>query len=275
MIRPVLLVVLSLAAVLATPAVALADDPIRDPEARAAFERGLDLFKDKQYQRAIDAFQSAYEIDPDPRILFAWAQAERLSGDCASAVVLYEKFLAARPKKEHAELANENLTKCHEALGTRPDPDRDREPPPREPVPEPVPEPSAVDDSPPPTRIRDDVVLRPVSSRRVPWTRDTVGHVLTGVGVAGLAVGATFLVLSSSDLSDADSATDLQSFDDATDRAMTRRTIGVVALATGGAVLAAGVVHYLFFRPLERAPRVAVVPTTDGSSFGVAIGGRF
>src|SRR6266540_6496126 len=78
------------------------DTPIK-PEAKARFGRGLDYYKMKEYEAAIAEFEAAYAIDPRNEILFAQAQAERLSGDCASAVVLYRHFLENNPPAVHAE----------------------------------------------------------------------------------------------------------------------------------------------------------------------------
>src|SRR5688572_3883005 len=83
-----------------------------DPQAQARFKRGLEYFKLREFEAALTEFEAAYAIDPRPEILFSMAQAERLSGDCASAVVLYRRFLIDDPPAVHAEAARTSLEKC-------------------------------------------------------------------------------------------------------------------------------------------------------------------
>src|SRR5688572_3056011 len=85
---------LAVVLVVARPAAA---DPVRGmkPEAKKHFDAGLAAYADKDYQRAADELAAGHAVDPHPDFLFPWAQAERLSGDCAAAVPLYRKVLDA------------------------------------------------------------------------------------------------------------------------------------------------------------------------------------
>src|SRR5690606_38704396 len=49
---------------------------------------GMAAFSEKAYERAIAAFETAYRLDPLPEVLYALAQAERLPGDCPTAIAL-------------------------------------------------------------------------------------------------------------------------------------------------------------------------------------------
>src|ERR1043165_2668234 len=98
---------------------ALAESP--NAQAKAHFDQGAVFFAAKDYEAAISAFEAGYALDPRPEILFAWAQAARLSGDCPSAIVLYERFLAGQPPARQARAARANRELCKQALATRPE----------------------------------------------------------------------------------------------------------------------------------------------------------
>src|SRR5262245_14065091 len=115
LVHRIVLSALLLAPLVARPRAARAQDgettPIK-PEAKVRLARGLEYYKMKEFEAAIAEFEAAYAIDPRKEILFAQAQAERLSGDCASAAVLYRRFLGMDPPAVHAEAARASLEKC-------------------------------------------------------------------------------------------------------------------------------------------------------------------
>ena len=221
-------------------------------EASARYEKGLSLYEAKDFEQAIAELKSAYALDPKPEYLFAWAQAERLSGDCETAIGLYDQLLAdRRTQRELAERVREVHKRCEETLAAD------------APAPEPTPAPEAT--------------ARPVASadatggneapkggRRV-WWKDPIGGALVGTGVVATAVGATFYALSVSALKDADAAQANQtSYDDyatSLDRARRQRTIAIVGLAAGGGLIAGGVVRYLL------VSRDGPSPTTVGFAY--------
>jgi hypothetical protein len=66
-------------------------------EGRRLFEEGLKHFNIGEYDLAIEKFKDSYKRDPVPGLLYNLAQAHRLKGDCGQALVLYRRYLAARP----------------------------------------------------------------------------------------------------------------------------------------------------------------------------------
>src|SRR3954453_8989793 len=70
---------------------------------RAAYERG-------DYQEAIARFRRANELSPDPLVLFAIAQAQRLAGDCA-ALDGYASFLRAAPDTNLRATAEDHMAR--------------------------------------------------------------------------------------------------------------------------------------------------------------------
>jgi tetratricopeptide (TPR) repeat protein len=89
----------------AEPPPAEADAPERmvDPEARRLFESGLRYFNVGNYAAAIQDFEAAYHRSPVPGLLYNLAQAHRLAGECAPALVLYRRYLASNPAGKNRE----------------------------------------------------------------------------------------------------------------------------------------------------------------------------
>jgi tetratricopeptide (TPR) repeat protein len=135
---------------------AFADD--MRPAARTKYQQGLSAYQAKRYPDAIESFKAAYALDARPEILFAWAQAVRLSGDCDSAVPLYRKVLAdtTAAKREPIQAL---IDKCQPA--------------------------------PPPA-----VAAPALPPERPPFYRDVLGDVLVGAGVVAVGTGVTLLILS-------------------------------------------------------------------------------
>ncbi len=193
----------------------LAEAPMK-PEARVLYERGLTLYGQKDYAGATRVFEEGFAIDAQPEFLFADAQARRLAGDCRGAVPLYQRFLALGPSTVQTSATHIALARCAQQMATE----------------RPAPLPVVVPPPPPPPE---------------PWTHDRLGAVLVGAGVVGLAVGGGFLAASFS----ARPPNDGLAFDDYDARYQTaerRLTIGVVALAAGGALATGGVARYLWVR---------------------------
>jgi tetratricopeptide (TPR) repeat protein len=221
-----------------------ADDLVADGV--AAYEAG-------NYAEAVSAFGKAYTLDPQPKTLFAWAQAERKNGNCPAAVKLFKRYLDTNPPERSAKTAKGIVAECALAEPTTP--------PPADPPPEPEPEPPK-----PPPKQAD---RAPSGS---PWYTDVVGDVLLGVGVAGLAVGGTFFFLSTSSQSAADEATTYGEYADKIDQAKTQRTIAIIALAGGGAFVIGAIVKYAT-RGKGKEPGVSV--WTDGRAGGVVFSGTW
>jgi hypothetical protein len=105
--RGVAAVASSCAALLVAPVGARAEDPpapgsepaARDPRERARelAERGRQLFESGQAERALPLAQEAYELDPDPVLLYNIARGYEQLGDLARAIESYRRFLVASP----------------------------------------------------------------------------------------------------------------------------------------------------------------------------------
>jgi tetratricopeptide (TPR) repeat protein len=224
-----------------------ADEP--KAEALARYEKGLELYNDKQFEKAIVELQAAYQLDARAEYLYAYAQAERLSGDCESAIPLYEEFLKKNPPADLGNAARELVGKCNETVAAAK---------PSEPAATPPPPAGSVGEP-------DDEAPRP-------WWKDPIGGALLGTGVIGLGVGATFWVLSSSAESDAKAAEDYQGYEENIGKAQTRRKIAIGSLAGGGLLVAGGIFRYLM---LPKSDSSTVSLYFDGTDGGLVVAGEF
>jgi tetratricopeptide (TPR) repeat protein len=194
------------------------------PDAQALYERGLARFAARDYRGAIANLEAGYALDPRREFLFAEGQARRLAGDCKGAVALYERFLATSPPTVQANATQIALGRCAQHLASHPEVVVVS--PPARPLP------------PPP---------------RAPWWQDAWGLRLSIPGAVGLAIGTGFLAAAYVARSDADGARSYAAYDDRLSTAESRRTVGVTALAVGGALLAGGVVRFVLVRREARA----------------------
>ena len=236
----------SLSIVMLSAGVAVAD------EATTRYEKGLELYQAKEYEKAIVELKAAYELDPKVEHLYAYAQAERLSGDCEAALPLYEKLLEMKAPSDLAKAARDLVDKCKAEIAAKQ---------PVEPDPAPVPQPTGS-------------VGEPDDDAPRAWWKDPIGGALVGTGVIGLGVGVTFWILSSSAESDAKSATVYQIYEENIEKAQTRRKIAISALVAGGALTAGGVVRYLTL-PRAKEPAAGLSFWFDGVDGGLVVAGEF
>jgi tetratricopeptide (TPR) repeat protein len=231
-------IVVVLAAALGQPARAQEDT------ARAHFDRGAALAAAKDYEGAAREFEAAYQLDPGKEALFAWAQVERLRGDCVKATDLYRKFLASGElTPSQVEAVELNIRRCQ------------RVEPKEEPKEVKLPAPAVVAPVEPPSRSRRAVVL---------------SAVMAGGAVAALGGAATFFVLSRNDEQEAGSQPRWDEYYPHAQRARARQRWAAGLL--GGAVLLAGgaVLEWVTSAP---GPRLEAWVGPGGGGIGLA--GRY
>jgi len=264
----------SLAGVVATAHADDGDLPIK-PEARARFMRGLEYYKMKEYEAAISEFEAAFSIDPRNQIVFAQAQAERLSGDCASAVVLYRRFLEHNPPAVHAEAARTSLDKCETALRSG---EGGKQPPSKEPPPPATP-PDAAEPEASETASAAVVEAPPGSSEPArggrPFYKDPLGVSFAVGGLVAVGVGVGFYVASSSDVDAAADATLYSEHARLIDRAEQRRTFALVGLGAGTALLVGAAVRWWWPRSGSADARTDVALDLRGDGATLVLAGSF
>jgi tetratricopeptide (TPR) repeat protein len=195
------------------------------PEAQALYDRGLARFAAHDYAGAIADLEAGHALDPRREFLFAEGQAKRLAGDCKSAIALYQRFLATSPPTVQANATQIALGRCAQHLAAHPEVVVVSAPAPPTPPPPPAP----------------------------PWWHDAWGLRLSITGAVGIAVGTGFLAAAYVARSDADDADTYAAYNARYSAAESRRTVGVTALAVGGALLAGGVIRFAVVRREARA----------------------
>ncbi len=238
-------------------------------EARAHYERGLELYGAKDYAGAIHELEAGYALDPRREFLFAEAQAHRLAGNCKIAVPLYKRFLDSEPDDVQVNAAHIALSRCAEQMATAPPPPA-RLPPTTAPP---------LTTSLPPSRT-------PASIG--PWYKDTIGGALLGAGVAALAVGTgfSFAALSARDDADQNAAT-YPDYSSRWSTARGRAQIAIGAFAAGAGLTGAAIYRYWHVRRAQAhgapapkldawaAPVTATVAGGAASGAVAGVGGRF
>lgn len=231
------------------------------PEAKAHYDRGLELYRARDYAAAVQALEQGFALDPRREFLFAEAQALRLAGECARAIPLYQQFIESGPQPLQAQAARLGIDRCAPertppakegaaAAGAKPG---DSASPANAGAPPPA-------GSPPPAAAP--ALPPPAPAERAVWWRDPWVLSAAGAGVVALGVGATALVASgrAADQARSPQTTTYGEFDRLWSQAAERRTIAAVALAAGAGLLAAGGARALWLdrnRP-EQSP---VVPS--------------
>lgn len=215
-------VLLVVSVIALAPAAAIAD---MKPAAQAKFDAGVAQYNAGNYESAITLLEDAYELDPDPGVLFTWAQAERLAGKCSRAMPRYRKFIASKPSNEAIALASNGIQLCEaEAKGIA---------------------------SAPPCTV----------SKPLPWYKDPIGGAVV-VGVVGLGVGIGFFVASSGNRDRADSAQTSAAFNDLLDRATMQRRIGITLTAVGVGLIGGGLTYRYLVNRRSRGPVVGATGTS-------------
>jgi hypothetical protein len=64
-------------------------------QAEGLFKEGLKAYDAREFTRAIELFETAYQLQSLPEILFDVAMAHRALGDCQSAAASFDRFIAA------------------------------------------------------------------------------------------------------------------------------------------------------------------------------------
>ncbi|HKA88366.1 MAG TPA: hypothetical protein VKE22_11915 [Haliangiales bacterium] len=222
-------------AVLLLAGAARADD--MRPAARDKFNEGLIAYEAKRYPEAIAAFREAYMSDPRPDILFAWAQAERLSGNCEGATPLYRKLLEQSQGDAQRAAVRELLDKCEAERAAAPA--------------------AAIA-----------VVAPPPAERETPpFYTDALGDTLVGAGIVAAGTGVTLFVLAGKAHDDAMASRTYDEFSAGLSTANNRRLFGSIALAAGVGLTTAGVLRWVLRpAPREEIPKVTFF-RSDGATF--------
>lgn len=196
------------------------------PQARAAelFAKGADAYKRGDFKQAIALLVEARSLDPQPVLLYNLGRAYEDSGDGDAAIATFTKYLEEDPKagdrgaiEQRVERLKRQrderlaLEKQRDAEHTRAEAEKaDRE-----------------------RQEREAAQVRP--------SRSVGPYIVAGVGVAGVATGVVFGLLSKSKHDDASAlSTTQRDAIDQQDTAKSFATISTVSFIAGGVLIAAG-----------------------------------
>lgn len=211
-------------------------------------KQGVEQYKAGKYADAVVSIGKAYQLDPKPETLFTLAQAERLSGDCKSAVPHYRQVIEQVGDFNVAKLVQQNLQLCEPKKPVEPKPVESK----------PV-EPKVVE--PKPQAVTRTVVRETTRVDKVAVSLYTAG------GLAlGLAGGFYFSARDNRDA--AERAGSLADHDKLADRAKSQFTLAGISAGVGLAAIAGGVVWSM--TRTSKATEVAVTPTKGGSMLVLA-----
>lgn len=190
--------------------------------AKAEMDRGLERLAARDFAAAITAFDAGYAIDPDPRFLYDKAQAQRLGGDCRSALDSYKAFLASDPPKAQAEVAQLNITRCEQVIAASHTTPIEVVEPKHEQV-ETVEPPRPVD------------VPKPPPSQ--PWWRDNVGLGLLGTGMISVGVSIGFVLSARASADETATESNLQDWLSSRDAWQRDQIVAGITAGVGAALL--------------------------------------
>lgn len=247
-------------------------------DAKRHVDAGTKAHKAGNFEVALTELQAAYDLDPEPKLLFAIAQVQVKLDRCPDAIPNYEKFLASTKDKKKQAIVKQAIDACNAKVAAEPAPAVTNEPAPTEVAPPPAAtteHSGPVETQPPappvePTLPPPETAFRPAPPPRAttgdhsaPWYKDMLGDALVLGGVAAGAVSLVMYAGARSSLDDAENATTLPDYRDAVDDAKSKRNVSLV-LAGGSVVLiGAGILRYRL-RSHGEAHGVAIAPSSGG-----------
>jgi tetratricopeptide (TPR) repeat protein len=225
----------------------------------------VEAFRAGEYDKAIDLFERAYALDPQPNYLFNIGRVYEEKGDLEKAVENYQKFVKQPGVDiEAREAATERLKVLRRTLAELKD---------DEPTPGPKVEPG-VDE---PTPTEEAAAARKRKLR-------IAGYSLLGVGGGALVIGAVFGGLAIGKSNDAKNAAFVDDQLALRKEAKGRAVVGDGLLITGGVLAATGLVLVLVTlgkgkkdkgAAAKASRRPMVSPAVGRWGAGVSFAGRF
>lgn len=88
-------------------------------EARRHYDAGLAHFNLREYPQAIDEFQAAYRLLPDPVFLYNLGQAYRLSNDAEQALYFYRTYIRMAPDSANRGEVDERIATLEKLIADK------------------------------------------------------------------------------------------------------------------------------------------------------------
>ncbi len=257
-----LLLTLAVAAVV--PATARAQDDTAS-KVEALYAEGVALYRAQKYTAAVERFEEAYRLFPEPNLQFNIGKAKEAAGDIDGAMAAYEKCASSKDATASTRTkATERMTMLRTAkMKSRVAPSES--------------------DLAPTSGAAATPTVRATTNPREPEGPGVLPWIVGGVGVALVGVGAVFFGLGASDhgkISDAKSnatngvasLTYIEA-QELADSGESKKTIGTGLVIGGVAALAGAAVLMAIGGDDSQDVAVSIAPGTDGGA--LVVGGRF
>lgn len=244
------------AADVATDAVVgMASEP--EPDAEAIVAEAVARFQAKEYEAAVELFEEAYALSPEPNYLFNIGRVYEQAGELEKAVEYYERFVQLPEVEIGArEVALDRLRVLRGVLEETAQKQTGAEPapqPPPEPVTEPEPE-------------------REPEPEPEPKGMRIAGFVVLGAGVGLVGGGGAAAGLALQRKSELDTLVTLEERDRTVAKGKRNALTADILFGVGGAAIAAGaiLVALSYTKARKAGGRAAVAPAISAHGLGLA-----
>jgi tetratricopeptide (TPR) repeat protein len=240
--------------------------------AKEHFKRGTKLYNLGHYLEAAQEYEAAYQAKDSPALLYNLGQAYRAGGQPEKALTAYRAYLRNMPNAENRDEVMGFIDALRKTLEAQ---KQAKEKPPTDTLtPPPVEKPVVVrpEPTPPPTPIPTPVAP-PRDTGPSPRTLKLAGIGTGVVGVASLALGATFAGLTASINHELNHpAAGAPAFDVSLERrGNTYQALETSFFVIGGAALVSGVVLYAVGARRAHALRTEITPSVGTHAAGAAL----
>jgi tetratricopeptide (TPR) repeat protein len=146
--------------------------PVQAQDARAHYAKGTSYYALGRFAEAAAEYEKAYELHPDSALLYNAAQAQRMAGNKARALLLYENYLRFYEDAPNRAETQKFITQLKAALEAEKN----------------LPSPAPVAKSQPPPPVL--VIEKPPEKKRLaPWKWGLIGASIAVVAGVSLGVG--------------------------------------------------------------------------------------
>ncbi len=261
-------------ALFTTPATLFAQEQPADEQAQfdAEAQRANTLYNEGKFDEAIQAFEQAYTIKPEPNILYNIGRIHEKQGNFEQATIYYEKFVnepdIALPARQDALARLKTLTEVLELRKKSDAPESSKDP-------EAQPDTIEPQDNTPPDGEPDKPT--PPIGEPEPEPPSMIGPIaVMGVGAAGLVVGGVFGVLAGQTHTQYQNTNDLEERRTLASTGRSQSRIADVSMITGGALLVGGGTWFILRqRPSRERGAITLAPAISTRAQGVHISVRF
>jgi tetratricopeptide (TPR) repeat protein len=247
-----------------------AAEPRRKQAVQTHYNQGMKQYTLGHFPDAIEEFEKAYDLKPEPIFLYNIAQSHRQNKNPERALFFYRRYLEAEPQAKNRAEIEKRMQEMQALLAE--EKERAATPPISPPPVAPTPPPAPVVVAPPPVQPPPPVAPPDAASANPGRGLRIAGIVVGCVGLAGIGTGIIFGVHSNTLYNDAHQGTYDKSKDDSS---KTFQTLEWVSLGVGGAAVATGIVLYIIGATATDPDRtVSLVPLLAPGMRGIALSGR-